>query len=97
MESKKVFKKGDKVFYPKEAKMEKINGTYVQFYYVRDGVVIYDSNNNDYFTKHGRKIETPSEVFTSYREAETRTKELNNKSLSKIEEFVEFVKEQYPL
>lgn len=100
MKSKKVFKVGDKVFFLKDRK-ETLYGTEIQFHSVSDGVITYKEDEDDYYVIKRNCLPTvnmdSSKMFASYKEAEEKAKELNNKNLSELERIVDWIKGFYPL
>lgn len=102
----KEFKKGDSVFFLKKGRNvisimtdETVDGTGCQFYFVSDGAVV-NINNGEYTIEREECgiITIPSNLaFDSYEKAKAKAKELNNESLSKLEEVVKSIKGYYPL
>ena len=100
------FKRGDNVFFLKKGRNvvsimtdETAGGTGCQFYFVSDGAVINVDNGEYTIEREGCGIVTiPSHLtFDSYEKAKAKAKELNNESLSKLEEVVKSIKGYYPL
>lgn len=101
----KEFKKGDSVFFLKKGRnvisimTDETNGAGCQFYFVSDGVVI-NINNGEYTIEREECgiVTIPSNLaFDSYEKAKAKAKELNNESLSELEEVVKSIKGYYPL
>lgn len=98
----KEFKKGDSVFFLKKGRNVisiLTDETGCQFYFVSDGAVINVDNGEYTIEREECGIVTiPSNlVFDSYEKAKAKAKELNNESLSKLEEVVKSIKGYYPL
>lgn len=104
MKTKEKFKKGDSVFFLKKGRNvisiltdETTDGC--QFYFVSDGAVV-NINNGEYTIEREECgiVTIPSNLaFDSYEKAKAKAKELNNESLSKLEEVVKSIKGYYPL
>jgi hypothetical protein len=100
----KEFKKGDNVFFLKKGRNvisiltdETTDGC--QFYFVSDGTIV-NINNSEYTIEREECgiITVPSNLaFDSYEKAKAKAKELNNESLSELEEVVKSIKGYYPL
>lgn len=101
METKEVFDKYDRVSYLKEGRKlidDDTAGAEYRFYSIVDGTVVSDNGDTVTIEHDFAEYEIPHHlVFASYEEAVAKAWRLNKKSLSELKEFINFIKNYFPI